>query len=123
MRVVALSDKLVGESLAMPVHGDGGRLMLAQGMKLTPALITALRSRGYTRVAVEDSLMEDVVIDESIREETRRMTIAAMDTATKNILRGTRGDLNRLETPSTTSSLTSVQSLGLHRPLFSVLLR
>lgn len=93
MRVVALSDKLVGESLAMPVHGDGGRLMLAQGMKLTPALITALRSRGYTRVAVEDSLMEDVVIDESIREETRRMTIDAMDTATKNILRGTRGDL------------------------------
>lgn len=93
MRVVALQDRLVGESLAMPVHGDGGRLMLAKGMKLTPALITALRRRGYTRVAVEDSVTGDVEIDESIREETRQMTISAMDTATKNILRGTPGDL------------------------------
>lgn len=93
MRVVALQDKLAGESLAMPVHGDGGRLMLAKGMKLTQPLIVALRKRGYTRVALDDNLTDDVEIDESIQEETRQMTISVMDTATKNILRGTQGDL------------------------------
>lgn len=97
MRVVALQDGLVGERLAMPVHGDGGRLMLAQGMKLTPALITTLRKRGYTRVVLEDGLTKDVEIDESIQEETRQMTISVMDTATKNILRGTQGDLRPIK--------------------------
>lgn len=93
MRVVALHDKLVGERLAMPVHGDGGRLMLAKGMKLTPALISLLRARGYTRVAVEDSLTSDAEIDASIQEETRQMTIRVMDTVMKNILRGSPGDI------------------------------
>lgn len=93
MRVVALHDKLVGESLAMPVHGDGGRLMLARGMKLTPALISLLRSRGYTRVALEDTLTGDIEIDESIQEETRQTTIRVMDAVMKNILRGSPGDV------------------------------
>lgn len=97
MRVVALHDKLAGESLAMPVHGDGGRLMLARGMKLTPALISVLRRRGYTRVALEDSLTDDVEIDESIQEETRQMTITVMDSVMKNVLRGTPGDLRPIK--------------------------
>ncbi len=93
MRIVALQDKVAGESLAMPVHGDGGRLMLATGMRLTSALISALRKRGYTRVAIQDELMHDVEADETIREETRQLTIRALDTATGNVLRGTPGDL------------------------------
>ena len=97
MRVVALHDKLAGESLAMPVHGDGGRLMLARGMKLTPVLIDVLRRRGYTRVALEDSLTDDMEIDESIQEETRQMTISVMDTVMKNIVRGTPGDVRPIK--------------------------
>ena len=72
MRVVALQEKVAGESLAMPVHGDGGRLMLAVGMRLTPALITSLRKRGYTRVAIQDEILNDVEADEGLQEETRQ---------------------------------------------------
>ena len=93
MRVVALQEKVAGESLAMPVHGDGGRLMLAVGMRLTPALITSLRKRGYTRVAIQDEILNDVEADEGLQEETRQLTIRVMDTATSNVLRGTPGDL------------------------------
>lgn len=93
MRVVVLHDKLTGESLAMPVHGDGGRLMLSKGTKLTPALISALRNRGYTRVALEDSLTDGMEIDESIQEGTRQTTIRVMDSVMKTILRGAPGDV------------------------------
>lgn len=93
MRVVALHERVVGEALAMPVHGDGGRLMLAKGMRLTLPLVQALRRRGYTRVAIEDVLLDDVEADESIREETRQLTIRALDAATSNVVRGSAGDL------------------------------
>lgn len=97
MRVVALQEKVAGETLAMPVHGDGGRLMLAIGMRLTPTLITALRKRGYTRVAIQDELMQDVEADETIQEETRQLTIRVLDAATSNVLRGTSGDLRPIK--------------------------
>jgi putative nucleotidyltransferase with HDIG domain len=93
VRVVALRDRVAGETLAMPVHGDGGRLMLARGMSLTPTLIQALQKRGYTRVAIEDVLLRDVEADETIQEETRELTIRVLDTVTSNVLRGTPGDL------------------------------
>lgn len=96
MRVVALQDKLAGETLAIPVHGDGGRLMLAQGMRLTAALIQALRKRGYTRVAIDDVLLDDVEADEALQEETRQIAIRVLDTATANVLRGTPGDLRAM---------------------------
>jgi putative nucleotidyltransferase with HDIG domain len=79
--------------LAMPVHGDGGRLMLAKGMRLTTTLIQALRKRGYTRVAIDDVMLRDVEADDTIQEETRQLTIRVLDTATSNVLRGTPGDL------------------------------
>lgn len=93
MRVVALQDRVAGETLAMPVHGDGGKLMLAVGMRLTPTLIASLRKRGYTRVAIQDEVLDDVETDESLQEETRQLTIRVMDTATSNVLRGNPGDL------------------------------
>lgn len=77
----------------MPVHGDGGRLMLAKGMRLTPTLISALKKRGYTRIAIDDYMLNDIEADETIQEETRQMTIRVLDTATANVLRGNPGDL------------------------------
>ena len=93
MRVVALQDRLADETLAMPVHGDGGRLMLAKGMRLTPTLILVLRKRGYSRVAIEDVMLNDVEADDNLQDETRQMTIQVLDTATANVIRGTPGDL------------------------------
>ncbi len=93
MRVVALQDRVAGETLAMPVHGDGGKLMLAVGMRLTAALINVLRKRGYTRVAIQDEVLDDIETDESLQEETRQLTIRVMDTVTGNVLRGNHGDL------------------------------
>jgi len=70
--------------------------MLAQGMRLTAALIQALRKRGYTRVAIDDVLLDDVEADEALQEETRQIAIRVLDTATANVLRGTPGDLRAM---------------------------
>mgnify|MGYP005836548991 CR=1 FL=1 len=96
MRVVALRNNIAGEILAMPIHGDGGRLILAKGMRLTPSLVQALLRRGYTRVAIEDSMMADVEADQSIQEETRQLTIRVLDAASRNVLRGSQGDLRSI---------------------------
>ena len=80
----------------MPIHGDGGRLILAKGMRLTPNLIQALSKRGYTRVAIEDSMLMDVEADEAIQEETRQLTIRVLDAASRNVLRGSQGDLRSI---------------------------
>ncbi len=88
MRVVRLQDGLAGKCLAMPIHSDGGRLLAARGLRLTHSLISLLMQRGYTRVAVEDPLLDDVELDTSIGEETRQRAVYAMDRAARNILSG-----------------------------------
>lgn len=93
MRIVALQDRLVGETLAMPIHGDGGRLMLGKNVRLTPGIIESLKKRGYTRVAIEDQMMNDVEADEVLQEETRLVTVKALSGVTNSILQGTPGDL------------------------------
>ncbi len=93
MRIVALQQGLVGKTLAMPVHGDGGRLMLAKGMRLTPVLISSLLRHGYTRVAIDDRLLDDVLPDPFIREETRREAIRALDQTFRKVVAGSLANL------------------------------
>lgn len=93
MRVVCLHTRIQGEVLAMPVHGDGGRLLLNKGTRLTPRLIEVLLQRGYTRVAIEDPLLEDVEPEEAVSEETRSMAERALDMAAKKLLDGRAPDM------------------------------
>jgi len=93
MRVVLLHDGLEGAVLAMPVHGDGGRLMLNRGTRLTRRLIAALKQRGYTRVAIDDPVSADVELDDAVREETRLQAENALEEATKKLLEGKSPDM------------------------------
>ncbi|HHW18458.1 MAG TPA: HD-GYP domain-containing protein [Firmicutes bacterium] len=86
MRVVALHEGLEGSILALPVHGDGGRLMLGAGTRLTKRLIAALLSRGYTRVAIEDALAPDIEPEDAIGEETRLLAERALEESAKKLI-------------------------------------
>jgi putative nucleotidyltransferase with HDIG domain len=88
MRVVAIHERLVGSRLAMPVHGDGGRLMLRKGTILSHRILEVLRRRGYTRVAIEDPLLKDIEPEDAINEETRQYSVAALEQATARLMEG-----------------------------------
>ncbi len=93
MRVVNLQDTLEGSYLALPIHGDGGKLMLGTGTRLTKRLIRVLNSRGYTKVAIRDPLTGDVEPDDAISLETRIQTEKALDKAVDKLLAGQTPDL------------------------------
>ena len=96
MRIVDLHDRLIGAYLAMPIHGDGGKLMLGAGTRLTRSLIKTLRARGYTKVVVKKSLMPDSVPDHPISYQTRVQTETALEEAANRLLAGRSPDLKRV---------------------------
>ncbi len=71
--------------------------MLAKGVRLNHTLIDALKKRGYTRVAVDDPLMEDVEPDFAIQEETRQSAVKILDNASQRILAGAPADLHTVK--------------------------
>lgn len=96
MRVSYLHEGLEGAVLGMPVHGDGGQLLLNRGTRLTKRLITALKLRGYTRVAIEDPLADDVEPEDAVKEETRQKAEMALEKATRKFLDGQIPDVTPL---------------------------
>ncbi len=96
MRVANLHDALEGSLLALPVHGDGGRLMLGTGTRLTRRLIRTLKSRGYTRVAVKDPVVGNIESDDAVSFETRIQAEKALDAATSKLIAGQAPDLESL---------------------------
>lgn len=96
MRIADLQERLEGAYLALPIHGDGGKLMLAPGTRLTKNLIRALRARGYTRVVIKNSLLSDVEPDNPISRKTRIQTETALDQAASKLLSGQPPDLKQV---------------------------
>lgn len=96
MRVASLKDTLEGSQLALPIHGDGGRLMLGAGTRLTKRLIRTLKSRGYTRVAVQDPLAGPIEPDDAVSFETRNQAEKALDGAVCRLMAGQTPDLKVL---------------------------
>ena len=96
MRIVDLHDRLIGAYLAMPIHGDGGKLMLGAGTRLTRSLIKTLRARGYTKVVVKKSLMPDSVPDHPISLPDTSQTETALEEAANRLLAGRSPDLKRV---------------------------
>lgn len=78
MRVAALSDELEGEVVAQPVCTASGQVLVAAGVTLTRSLIARLRARGFTHVVIKDGLLDDVVVDDAICQETRVMATRAV---------------------------------------------
>jgi HD-GYP domain-containing protein (c-di-GMP phosphodiesterase class II) len=96
MRIVDLHDRLEGAYLALPIHGDGGKLMLRTGTRLTRNLIRTLRSRGYIKVVVKKPLISDLEPDHPISFQTRVQTETALEEATSKLLAGKPPDLKQV---------------------------
>lgn len=93
MRVAKLQDGLEGTELALPIHSDDGRLLLAAGTKLNKRLIRLLQSHGYTRVAINDPISNNIDLDDAITFETRLQAEKALGNAVDKLVRGYSPDM------------------------------
>jgi HD-GYP domain-containing protein (c-di-GMP phosphodiesterase class II) len=96
MRVAVLSDELEGEVVAQPVCTASGQVLVAAGVVLTRSLIAGLRERGFTRVVIRDGLLDDVVVDDAICQETRVMATRAVHDVLEGVAQRERFDAERL---------------------------
>jgi HD-GYP domain-containing protein (c-di-GMP phosphodiesterase class II) len=92
MRRMRLSQLTGNEILGKRIYDDGGRTLLAEGVKLTEILIKRLNSLGISSVYIEDEISKDVWIDDYIIEETRQKSKQAIkDTVDKYMNHGNLG--------------------------------
>ncbi len=86
MRIAALSPHLVGKRLARTIRDAEGKVLLAAGMALTPAYIQSLQKRGFRWVYIENELAPDIVVTETVNEETYQKALqvarSALETRT-----------------------------------------
>lgn len=72
MRQVGVDSLKIGDILGKTIYSSKGRILLNQGIKLTPRFISKLREMGISIVYIEDERFSDVVIEDVISEENRR---------------------------------------------------
>ena len=93
MRFVRMRSCRTGMTVARPVHGPYGVLMLGEGNILTPRIIYALEKLGYPGLYIEDDISKGVepedIIDPSMRNAAMTLvkqlfSKAAMSKAEKN---------------------------------------
>lgn len=90
MRIVRLSNLKGNEILAKPIYNDTGRILLAQGVKLTPFYIDRLKLMEIEYVFIDDDISKDVVFQDNITEKTRQMSKKAI----KDIMQDSSGRIH-----------------------------
>ncbi|TYQ16665.1 UNVERIFIED_CONTAM: HD-GYP domain-containing protein (c-di-GMP phosphodiesterase class II) [Acetivibrio alkalicellulosi] len=78
MRIVDVSKLKGNEILGKQIFDDTGRVLLNEGIKLTPFYIERLKSLGVISIYVDDEISKEVVIEESISEKTRQKSKIAV---------------------------------------------
>lgn len=91
VRQVILGEGVVGATLAKSIYAADGRFLVNAGVVLTPSLVEALRARGYGWVVVQDGLLDDVIIDDALCEETRAMAASAVAGMFERTVPGKKG--------------------------------
>src|SRR5579884_1707021 len=81
MRVLSIDDVPLGAPLGQSLYNDRGDVLVAAGVTLDTSLLSAIQSRGYRAVFVEDKQSEGIPIVDPLSPETRnRATKASADT-------------------------------------------
>jgi len=79
-------NKLVGdEVLGKSILNNQGKILLRAGVRLTSNYIKKLHSLGVFYIYVEDSRLEDVLIEDDRLSELKQTTMKSMGTIVKNI--------------------------------------
>lgn len=75
MRKVAIGMVKPGDRIAKPIFRENGDVLLGEGIELSSRYIERLQNLGIDYLFIEDGLTEDIVSEDSIREETRKQAV------------------------------------------------
>lgn len=78
MRLVTIESCAPGMKLGKAVLTEQGQVLLGYGYELTQGIIHRLRDMGIHQLYIDDPRTEDIVVEETIREETRRVVQTAL---------------------------------------------
>ncbi|MCI3926837.1 HD domain-containing protein [Paenibacillus sp. TRM 82003] len=78
MRLVTIETCAPGMKLDKSILSDEGQVLLGYGYELTPGIINRLRNMGVHQLYIDDPRTEDILIEETLREETRRTVYTAL---------------------------------------------
>ncbi|WP_309122451.1 HD domain-containing phosphohydrolase [Paenibacillus sp.] len=73
MRLVTIESCAPGMKLGKAVLTEHGQVLLGYGYELTQPVILRLRNMGIHQLYIDDPRTDDIVVEETIREETRRL--------------------------------------------------
>jgi len=73
MRLESIETCAPGMKLGKAIFNEDGQVLLGYGYELTQSIIKRLRNMGIHQLYIEDPRTDDIVIEETIREETRRI--------------------------------------------------
>ncbi|WP_338042483.1 HD-GYP domain-containing protein [Paenibacillus ginsengarvi] len=89
MRLVPIQLCRPGMRLARKVYNEEGFVLLAEHVELSQGMIQRLSQYGIPHLYIEDSRTNDVIVQDPISEETRRMAIGTIRSNFKRIMMDT----------------------------------
>ncbi|HWR38452.1 MAG TPA: HD domain-containing phosphohydrolase [Patescibacteria group bacterium] len=92
MRRVGLSCLNGKEQLARAIYDEEGRVLLREGILLTPSFIQRLQALGITAAYIEDEISQGIEINDVVSEETRQESKRAIASTMNRLIR--RGDIS-----------------------------
>lgn len=75
MRKVQIGMVKPGDKVARSIFQENGNVLLGEGVELNERYISRLRNLGIDYLFIEDELTEDIVAEDSIRDETRTQAV------------------------------------------------
>ncbi|GAA4712325.1 HD-GYP domain-containing protein [Brevibacillus fulvus] len=103
MRLLSLKQARPGMKVGKTIFTGDGKVLLGNGMILTDRLIDGLVRSGIDAIYIDDPQTEDIVVEDLIRPETRRL---AADTIQKTV--------KQLMNSNKLARRVSVKDMGLH---------
>ncbi|MHB1651142.1 MAG: HD-GYP domain-containing protein [Desulfitobacteriaceae bacterium] len=92
MRQVRVDTLKMGDVLGKTIYSSRGRVLLGQGVKLTPLFIGKLKDMGVSIVYIEDARFNDIVVEDVINEESRREALEIIERSTQAVRLGKEFD-------------------------------
>lgn len=92
-----------GQILGKSIFSGNGQVLLAEGVQLTVYMISTMKRLGITAIYIKEEGYDDVVIEEVVSEETKRVVIKQMSNTFEAIRSG--------KTFSTKPVMTSINTL------------
>lgn len=85
MQILSIDSVEPGRRLAKSIYGENDQILLQRGAILEKKYIERLKELGFTYLYVHNDLVDDIVLHETISEQTRQQAINHLRDVTKRI--------------------------------------